>query len=135
MSPVTRDDYEFDDVGTGAPPRDFDEGDMKTRMEGRDGKILVVRSQDVAPYLRENARELNSHSDWRPYSSGKKDRTLRKVAEIPNIVVEQWLKEGVNIFSNDPDMQRKVRLKLDDYTNRKLRTMPGKMGVARTRHF
>ncbi|HET9868392.1 MAG TPA: hypothetical protein VFQ06_13930 [Nitrospira sp.] len=113
----------------------FDEDDMTTRMEARNGKLLVVRSQDVAPYLRENASEYNSHSDWRPYASGKKDRTLRKVAEIPNIVVEQWLKEGVNIFSNDPDMQRKVRLKLDDYTNRKLRTMPGKMGVARTRHF
>lgn len=111
-----------------------DEDDMTTKMEGRDGKLLVVRSQDVAPYLRENAQERNSHSDWRPYASGRKDKTLRKVAEIPNIVVEQWLKEGVNIFSQDPDMIRRFRRKLDDYTNEKLRTMPGRLGM-RTRHF
>lgn len=111
-----------------------DEGDVTTRMEGRDGKLIVVRSQDVAGYLKANERERNSHSDWRPYASGRKDRPLRWVADIPNIVAEQWLKDGVNIFSNDPDMQRKVRLKLDDYTNKKLRTMPGKLGV-RTRHF
>ena len=109
-----------------------DEGDVTTKMEGRNGKLLVVRSQDVAPYLKENAELRNAAPTWRPYTSGKSN--LRKVAEIPNIVVEQWLKEGVNVFSGDPDMQRKVRLKLDDYTNQKLRTMPGKMGV-RTRHF
>jgi hypothetical protein len=44
------------------------------------------------------------------------------------------MKEGINVLSNDPDMMKKVRRKLDDYTNQKLRTMPGKMGV-RTRHF
>jgi hypothetical protein len=111
-----------------------DEGDVTTKMEAKNGQLIVVRSQDVAPYLRQNELERNQHSDWRPYASGRKDRVLRKVAEIPNIVVEQWMKEGVNIFSNDPGMQKKIRLKLDDYTNKKLRTMPGKMGV-RTRHF
>lgn len=111
-----------------------DEGDISTKIEGKNGKIVVVRSQDVAPYLRRNQQEMNSHSDWRPYASGRKDRVMRKVAEIPNIVAEQWLKEGVNIFSKDPEMMKRVRLKLDDYTNKKLRTMPGKMGT-RTRHF
>jgi hypothetical protein len=108
-----------------------DEDDMTTKMEARNGKLLVVRSQDVAPYLRENAELRNSASSWRPYS-GK--GTMRKVAEIPNIVAEQWLKEGINVFSGDPEMMKRVRRKLDDYTNQKLRTMPGKMGV-RTRHF
>lgn len=108
--------------------------DVTTRMEARNGRLLVVREQDVAPYLKANAEERAQASSWRPYASGRKDRTFRKVAEIPNIVAEQWLKEGVNIFSNDPDMQRKVRRKLDDMENQKLRTMPGKMGV-RTRHF
>jgi hypothetical protein len=112
----------------------FDEGDITTKFEGKDGKLIVVRSQDVEPYLKANDRERNSCSDWRPYASGRKDKSLRKVADIPNVVVEQWLKEGVNVFSNDPDMQKKVRRKLDDYTNKKLRTMPGKMGV-RTRHL
>lgn len=109
-----------------------DEGDIKTTMEARNGKLLVVRSQDVAGYLKQNHEERAAASTWRPYTSGK--RQLRKVADIPNIVVEQWLKEGVNIFSKDPGMQRKVRMKLDDYTNSKLRTMPGRLGT-RTRHL
>jgi hypothetical protein len=109
-----------------------DEDDMTTKLESNNGRLLVVRSQDVAPYLKENAELRNSASSWRPYSSGR--GTMRKVAEIPNIVAEQWLKEGVNVFSNDPDMVKKVRRKLDDYTNQKLRTMPGRMGD-RTRHF
>jgi hypothetical protein len=116
------------------PIRFNDEGDISTTIKGEGGKIVVVRSQDVEMYLKQNERERNSHSDWRPYASGRRDRSLRKVAEIPNIVAEQWLKEGVNIFSNDPDMKRKFRQKLDDYTNKKLRTMPGRLGT-RTRHF
>lgn len=106
--------------------------DMSTHTEARNGRVLIVRSQDVEPYLKKNAEERAAASTWRPYTSGKNH--LRKVAEIPLIVIEQWLKEGVNALSNDPDMQRKIRQKLDDYTNKDLRTMPGKMGV-RTRHF
>jgi hypothetical protein len=108
--------------------------DVSTKMEARNGKLLVVRSQDVAPYLRANAQERNSHSDWRPYASRKGAGNLRKVADIPNIVVEQWRKEGIDVFSQDPAMQRKVRMKLDSNEYRYLRTMPGKMGT-RTRHF
>jgi hypothetical protein len=112
----------------------FDAYDVTTKLEARNGKLLVVRSQDVAPYLKANAEERNSHSDWRPYASRKGSGTLRKVAEIPNIIVEQWLKEGIDVFSQDPAMQRRVRWKLDSNEFLKLRTMPGKMGV-RTRHF
>lgn len=109
--------------------------DIQTAIKCRNGVMTVRRTQDVEPYLEANHAELNSHSDWRPYATTKRNPSnLRKIAEVPNIVVEQWLKEGVNIFSKDPDMQRKVRIKLDDYTNKKLRTMPGRVGV-RKKHL
>jgi hypothetical protein len=112
-----------------------DEDDIKTTIKGEQGKIIVVRSQDVEGYLKQNERERNEAATWRPYAARRRgDSGLRKVADIPNVVVEQWLREGVNVFSKDPDMQKKVRRKLDDYTNQKLRTMPGRLGV-RTRHF
>lgn len=107
------------------------ESDIKTVLQGRDGKLVVKRSQDTTPYLEANQREYNEAASWRPYS-GKGN--LRKIADIPCIVVEQWMKEGVNIFDPDPAMQRAVRRKLDDYTFRKLRTMPGKVGM-RQRHI
>jgi hypothetical protein len=106
--------------------------DIKTALKGQEGgKLVVKRTQDTTPYLEANEREYNSAASWRPYA-GKGN--LRKVAEIPNIIVEQWLKEGINIFSPDPAMQRAFRRKLDDHEFRKLRTMPGKVGM-RTRHF
>jgi hypothetical protein len=112
-----------------------DEDDVTTKMEARNGKLLVVRSQDVAPYLKANAEKRNSFSDWRPYAKRRGQRgEMRHVAEIPNIVVEQWLKEGIDVFSQDPAMQRRVRWKLDSNEFKYLRTMPGKMGM-RTRHF
>lgn len=100
--------------------------DLSTVLKGEGGKLVVKRTQDVEPYLEANQREYNSHSDWRPYSGRG---GMRKIAEIPNIVVEQWLKEGVNIFSSDPAQQRAFRRKLDDYTYKKLRTMPGRVGL------
>lgn len=112
-----------------------DEGDITTTFKAEQGKIVVVRSQDVEGYIKRNRAEQAAASTWRPYATRRRgDSGLRKVADVPNVVVEQWLREGVNVFSNDPDMQKRVRRKLDDYTNKDLRTMPGKMGT-RTRHF
>lgn len=107
------------------------ETDITTAIKARNGQLIVKREQDTTPYLEANKRELNSHSDWRPYS-GK--GTMRKIAEIPNIIAEQWLKEGINVFSNDAEMQRKVRQKLDSNEYQYLRTMPGRVGV-RKRHI
>lgn len=102
--------------------------DISTAIKCRNGELVVRRTQDTTPYLEENVREFNEAPTWRPYSG--KER-LRKVAEIPNIVIEQWLKEGINIFSPDPAQQRAFRAKLDDYTNQKLRTYPGRLGMRR----
>lgn len=106
--------------------------DMRTKITCRNGELVVQRTQDTTPYLEENKRLLNAAPTWRPYARTRQNRSpLRKLAEIPNIVAEQWMREGVNIFSGDPEMQKKVRQKLDDYTNRDLRTFPGRMGVRR----
>lgn len=106
--------------------------DMRTKITCRNGELVVTRTQDTTPYIEENKRAFNDAPSWRPYAQTRQRRSpLRKLAEIPNIVAEQWLREGVNIFSSDPDMQKKVRQKLDDYTNRDLRTFPGRMGVRR----
>lgn len=50
---------------------------------------------------------------------------MRYVAEIPNIVIEQWLKEGINIF--DKNDAKKVQAKLNSNEYAYLRTSTGKM--------
>jgi hypothetical protein len=102
--------------------------DMKTKITCKNGELVVYREQDVEPYLDENKRAMHCAPTWRPYAGKQK---MRKVAEIPNIVAEQWLREGINIFSPDPAHQKKVREKLDSNEYAFLRTFPGRMGVRR----
>lgn len=102
--------------------------DLSTEMRAEQGKLVVKRTQDTTPYLEANQREYNEAPDWRPYASGKKDKCMRKVASIPMIVIEAWMKEGVNIFDPSPEMQKKIAAKLNSNEYRYLRTFPGRVG-------
>lgn len=92
------------------------------------GKVVVYREQDIQPILDANARAMAQANSWRPYASGRKDVPIRYVGEIPLIVVEVWLKEGINALSNDPDQVRAVNKKLNSAEFKYLRTFPGKIG-------
>lgn len=105
--------------------------DMKTRITCKNGELVVYREQDVEPYLDANKRAMHCAPTWRPFAAKRNKTPLRKVAEIPNIVAEQWFREGINIFSPDPAMQKRVREKLDSNEYQHLRTFPGRMGVRR----
>ena len=52
-------------------------------------------------------------------------RAFRRAAAIPNVVVEQWLREGVDVF--DPNDAAEVKRRLNDPDNRFLRTAPGRL--------
>lgn len=103
-------------------------GEVKTRMFGDGGKLVVHRVQDVEPCLEQNKREITEAPSWRPYASGKRDNAMRKVASIPLIVAEQWLKEGINVFSTEPEQRRRVAQKLNSNEYAHLRTYPGRVG-------
>lgn len=92
--------------------------DVQTALAGRDGKLIVRRTQDTTPYLEANKRVRNDFQ-------ARRGTRMRYVAEIPNIVVEQWLKEGINIF--DKNDAKKVQQKLNSNEYAYLRTSPGKM--------
>ena len=97
--------------------------DISTKIE-RDpqGLIVAVRTQDTTPYLEANRRAFNEAPSWRPYSNVE---GMREIADIPMIVVEQWMKEGVNLFSTDREQRKKVRQKLNSNEFSHLRTYPG----------
>lgn len=104
------------------------ESDIKTAIKCRNGELVVHRSQDVEPYLDANKREMHCAPTWRPYAN----RKLTAVADIPNIIAEQWFKEGLNVFHmHDPEVAKKVRAKLDSNEYAHLRTFPGKLGMRR----
>ena len=99
--------------------------DLQTVIKVRQGQLVVKRVQDTTPYLEENKRIRNSYSDWR---HSRPKHAMRKVAEIPNIVVEKWMRElGVNIF--DRNHSKKVQQLLNSNEYAYLRTSPGKCKV------
>lgn len=99
------------------------ESDVSTVIKAEQGKLVVKRTQDTTGYLEANKAEMNEAPSWRPYSN----TSLRRVASIPMIVVEAWMKEGVNIFDPSPDMQKKIAAKLNSNEYAYLRTSTGKM--------
>lgn len=94
--------------------------DIKTHTKREQGMLVVNRIQDVEPYLEANKRRAND------FSRDRKSN-LRLVAEIPNIVIEQWLKRGVNVY--DRNDAKKVQQLLNSNEYKWLRTSPGKCKV------
>ena len=94
--------------------------EVTTEVKRENGRIVVVRSQDTSAYLERNKRERAAFQKPR-------NENLRLVADIPMIVVEQWMKQGVNIF--DPNDNKKVQALLNSNEYQYLRTSPGKIAV------
>jgi hypothetical protein len=95
------------------------EGEITVETTVKDGLLVEKRTQDVQPILDSNVRYQNSHDGY------SKSRDLQHVATIPNIVVEQWLKEGVNVY--DPNHAKEVERRLNDGGWLKLRTGGGRL--------
>ena len=83
-----------------------------------DDRFVIKSTQDVEPILRSNIDEQNdSNNGFTP------SRDMRKIAEIPLVVVEQWLKDGVNIFDKNHEKEVKRRLRSSEW--RHLKTCSG----------
>jgi hypothetical protein len=91
------------------------------RTDPATGDVIVRRTQDVEPYLDRN-KELAWSDGARGYNA---DKSRRHVAEIPLIVVEQWLREGINVLK--PEDWPKVRKRLNDPEYRHLRVSGGRI--------
>jgi hypothetical protein len=94
--------------------------DMRETWKREDGKIVIYREQDVSPYLEENKRK-------RAEFQKRRNSRMRLVADIPNVVVEQWMRMGVNIFDKNDNKKVQQLLNSNEYSH--LRTSPGKIAV------
>ncbi|HUW16881.1 MAG TPA: hypothetical protein VMW94_07365, partial [Actinomycetes bacterium] len=94
---------------------------MTTRFtfDAHDDRMTVERQQDVEPILKENARLRNLNDGYSP------SRDLRRVAAIPNIVIEKWFKAGINV--HDENDWPKIAAMLDSPDYAYLRTAPGRV--------
>ncbi len=79
-----------------------------------DNKIVVVESQDVEPILKANKESRRLGDGYTP------SRDLQRVASIPLVVVQIFMKEGLNIYN--PDDLPAIMKKLDDPEWKHLKT-------------
>ncbi len=88
------------------------------------GETTIVTAQDVNAIAEANKRDrLSGHDGYSP------DRSFRRVANIPKIVVDMLYKRGINVL-NDDDWP-KVAAFLDDPENLAWRTDGGASTVSR----
>ena len=95
-------------------------------MDSEDGKQHhFLAQQDVEPILEANKAAQNHNAGW------SEDKTFRRVASIPIGVQFEWLtKYGVDCYSQDPEMKRKVFALLDSNEYMYLRTAHFRLGDA-----
>jgi hypothetical protein len=83
------------------------------------GITTIERVQDVKPILDRNKR-LANEDDYK--KSGIKSSWMHG-ATIPNVIIEKWLKEGIDVFNKDH--WPRVRSKLNSSEYRYLKTLNG----------
>jgi hypothetical protein len=89
--------------------------------EGRD-KIIVQTVQDVEEIKKIN--EITRLANGSGTSSFWKKRHWVKIASIPNILIDQWHREGIRFA--DPNCWPEIKKRLNDNDYLSLRTAPGR---------
>ena len=89
--------------------------------DAADDRMILKRRQDIEPILERNFEQyaLDDTEGWTP------SRDMRRVANIPNVTIEQWMREGINIYK--PEDWPKIRARLNDPSYLRLRTAPGRI--------
>ena len=84
-------------------------------------KLTVHTIQDVEPHLDQNKTTMCDDRLWAETEWG------RKVAQIPLIVVHQWLNETPPLDLFNPAHKQRVKVRLNSREWSHLRTRPGRI--------
>ena len=85
-----------------------------TTFEENDKEFTLTKTQDVEPIITQNKKEFNSG-----INNGGKTSVGRKVASIPLVVWQNWMKATNGAIQKDPKLLAKY---LNDPDNKFLRT-------------
>jgi len=85
-----------------------------TTFEENEKEFTLTKTQDAQPIVEQNKKEYNSG-----VNDGGKTALGRKVASIPLVVWQNWMKETKGAIQNDPKLLAKY---LNDPDNKYFRT-------------
>ena len=89
------------------------------KYDENEDKVILKNTQDIEPLIKLNKQEFNNDSMYGGVET--KDKSMRKVASIPLIIIEKWKRElGVDVMNKDH--MPKVKQLLNDPQYRFLRT-------------
>jgi len=108
---------------------------FKTEFESGIGRIKEYWWDDLTEKITIRYRDFGADkviADNKKQAIGNKgfagdSKRMFHYASIPNGVIHSWLQEGIDIFSNDPDMKKKVIRKLEDPEWRYLKVTESKL--------
>lgn len=99
----------------------YDEDGVRHYWQDReDGGFAISTSTDITAALEANQAAQSVNDGW------SKSRELRRVAHIPNAIIQKWLSEGFDMF--DKNNKAELLRRLDDPDWALLRTAPGRLG-------
>lgn len=88
----------------------------------------VVSLQDVAPIIEQNRAAYDANDGYTA------DRSMRRVAYIPQVIIQKWLNEdGLDVWN--PEHKQRLMRKLNDPDWRYLRTAAGTLGATQDGGF
>lgn len=90
-------------------------------QDGRD-KVVIESTQDYGEILAANKRAMAAEGSGT--SSFWKGREYVRIATIPNILIEQWMKMGLSFYN--PDDWKILKRLINDSEYSHLRTAPGR---------
>lgn len=84
----------------------------------KDGSFTIERKQNIEDIVKTNRKYFNESSRKNELSFG------RRVASVPNVIIEKWMKMGINFFDygRDPDVTKAVNKMLNSPEYSWLRT-------------
>ena len=93
--------------------------DVQTEVHQDGDDVILNRVQAIGGILEQNKYDHDN------YVAPTKDTGMRRIASIPHVIVEKWIKEGINVMNPSENDRVKMMLKLNSSEYRFLRTAPG----------
>ena len=96
--------------------------DVQTEVHQDGDDVILNRVQAIGGILEQNKSD---HDNYVAPTKDTKDHGMKRIASIPHVIVEKWMKEGINVMNPSENDRVKMMTKLNSSEYRFLRTAPG----------
>ncbi len=100
---------------------DADRLQTHLQIDAEKNKAQITYSQDISSVLESNKIERAQYAEQGGHNE------MQKVASIPNVVVMEWMQEGINVMNPSKECIGRIKKKLNSPEYAYLRTGGGRL--------